>query len=27
MTTTALRYSVGLSDDDFSRRALEQAAR
>jgi hypothetical protein len=27
MTTTALRYNVGLSDDDFSRRALEQAAR
>ena len=27
LTTTALRYNVGLSDDDFSRRALEQGTR
>lgn len=27
LTTTTLRYNVGLSDDDFSRRALEQGTR
>ena len=27
LTTTALRYNVGLSDDDFSRGALEQGTR
>jgi len=27
LTTTSLRYNVGLTDDDFSRRQLEQAGR
>jgi hypothetical protein len=27
LTTTSLRYNVGLSDDDFSRRVLEQGTR
>jgi hypothetical protein len=27
LTTTSLRYNVGLTDDDFSRRQLEQGAR
>lgn len=27
LTTTAVRYNVGLTDDDFSRRRLEQATR
>jgi hypothetical protein len=27
LTTTSLRYNVGLSDDDFSRRQLEQGAK
>jgi hypothetical protein len=27
LTTTSLRYNVGLTDDDFSRRQLEQGTR
>jgi hypothetical protein len=27
LTTTSLRYNVGLTEDDFSRRQLEQATR